>query len=332
MVQQFKVANTKRLSMIKYPILVLVGFLILLIVFLLRDYFEHQVGIGTQKGEGFLQINVTTNPGVGFSLLKESSVWPYLLQGALVIIFLITFLFTANKTLLVLLPLILFGGLSNVIDRAIPIKVGSTLEYNSVLDYFQFLGTSAIFNFADICIVGGFVLIFLMMIFEFFVDFKKEKNKKSLNKQINGWKDLDATQREGWDKFENNKCVFCNYQLMIKEQKNIICSNESCSYIRLIDQAKPINVENSINCVICNHELIRKVDDKGFEFLACSRFNEGCYFTKKANFNDKNDDFIKKVNHQSPTENNNLSQQKTPDLDNKKTDQNNQETKSETTN
>ncbi|WP_027122142.1 signal peptidase II [[Mycoplasma] imitans] len=279
-IKQFKAANTKNLIKIKYPIFAGIGFLILLIVFVLRDYFL-KLGIGHSSSTGFITINVITNSGVGFSLFNQNPVAPYMLQILLTLIFLVTFIFTKNKALIVLLPLIAFGGLSNVIDRSIPIMLkDGNIEHNSVLDYFQFFRSSAIFNFADVCIVSGFVLIFLTFVIDIFLDFKNKNNKKtSTNKQIHGWKNITLEERNKWSAWADHKCVFCNHEMLINNSQ-VICSNEECLYIDLINDAKPISVENEENCIICNNEMIKKVNDKQFSFLACSRFNEKCYYTK----------------------------------------------------
>ncbi|WP_391517074.1 signal peptidase II [Mycoplasmoides gallisepticum] len=281
LIRQFKAANTKKLIKIKYPNLAVMGFFVLLIVFVLRDYFL-KLGIGHSTSTGFITINVITNSGVGFSLFNQNPAVPYLLQSLLTIIFLITFIFSKNKALIVLLPLITFGGLANVIDRSVPITLSNgTVETNSVLDYFQFFRSSAIFNFADICIVTGFALIFLTFVVDIFLDSKK-KNKKTVsttNKQLHGWKSIPLEERNKWNDWADHKCVFCNQQMMINSNE-VICSNEECAYIDLINNAKPISVENQENCLICNSEMIKKVDDKQASFLACSRFNEKCYYTK----------------------------------------------------
>ncbi|QMT98703.1 signal peptidase II [Mycoplasma tullyi] len=282
LIRQFKAANTKQLIKIKYPILVLMGFVILLIVFVLRDYFL-KLGIGYTSSNGFITINVITNSGVGFSLFNQNPVVPYLLQILLTIIFLITFIFSKNKALIGLLPLITFGGLGNVIDRSIPITLSNGMvENNSVLDYFQFFKSSAIFNFSDICIVTGFVLIFVMFVVDVFMDLKNKYKKSSstTNKQLHGWKSVPEQERSKWNQWDDHKCVFCDHKMMIHE-KEVICSNEQCEYIDLINNAKPISVENEENCLICKNEMIKKVDDKQVSFLACSRFNEKCYYTKK---------------------------------------------------
>ncbi|MDC4163525.1 signal peptidase II [Mycoplasma sp. T363T] len=287
-IKQFKIANTKKLVKIKYPILFGVGIVILLIVFLLRNYFLN-LGIGYKTEEGFININVITNKGVGFSLFNSNPAIPYLLQILLTTVFLITFVFCKNIALIAFLPLIAFGGLSNVIDRSIPIKLSNTaIENNSVLDYFQFFKSSAIFNFADICIVIGFVLIFLNFFIELFVDFKNKNKNNSTNKQIHGWKNIPEDERVKWSTWNDNKCVFCNQQMLIKD-KQVICSNQNCSYIDLINEAKPLSVENQEICIICNNEMIKKSSDKISSFLACSRFNEGCYYTKNNKTLENND-------------------------------------------
>ena len=108
----------------------------------------------------FLSITYVKNTGAAFSILEGNK---YLLIGisAVALLFLIRFIFLDKKISkfdMVSYSLILSGIIGNLIDRII---------HNGVIDYihFQIFNYDApIFNFADICIVFGVIMVMYVLV------------------------------------------------------------------------------------------------------------------------------------------------------------------------
>lgn len=156
----------------------------MLIVFLLRNRFypfldpesNNQVVI---ENNGFINIVLITNSGIGFSALSDKTAIVYAIQSIVMILIFVWFLFSKNIDFLITLAMIFSGALANIIDRA-------TSGNNTVLDYFQFWFGGAIFNFADSTIVCGFIALFICYLVRFILQIihdKKIKNN-SINEEL----------------------------------------------------------------------------------------------------------------------------------------------------
>lgn len=122
----------------------------------------------------FFSIYYIENDGAAFSILGGATV--ILIIVSLVAIFILDRFITKeniNTKLGILSYGMIFAGIiGNLIDRCL---------YGSVIDYLSFniFGYSApVFNFADICIVVGFLFIVIQMIRNEF----SERNVKNINK------------------------------------------------------------------------------------------------------------------------------------------------------
>ena len=128
------------------------------------------------------------NTGIAFSGFSQiSPVFVYFIQSIPIVIGFFVFIFSKSINLDVALCLLMFGGLSNVIDRALVDNYASnnylnTLEtVNAVVDYFEFdktfIKNFAVFNFPDIYISVGVLYLVSMVIYFSIKDYKKEKLK-----------------------------------------------------------------------------------------------------------------------------------------------------------
>lgn len=107
----------------------------------------------------FFSLTYVRNTGAAFSIL-EGKISFFVLLSIAILIYFIYFLFRIKTIKLgyqIVYSLLLGGIIGNLIDR---------IFYGAVIDYLDFqFGTYqfAIFNFADICIVVGGILLFLLM-------------------------------------------------------------------------------------------------------------------------------------------------------------------------
>lgn len=118
---------------------------------------------------GFFRLTYVRNTGAAFSLFENKQIFLIIITIialAVMIYFLKNKLF--NKSEIIIYSLIISGILANLIDR---IFRGYVVDY---LDFTIFKYNFPIFNFADIMIVGGCILLVVSM----FIGEKKCKNLK----------------------------------------------------------------------------------------------------------------------------------------------------------
>ncbi len=115
-----------------------------------------------------LHLTYSENRGAAFSILYGKTEL-LMVVNSLLILFLLYLLIRKKLThplAVFSTTLIISGGIGNMIDRFIR-------EGSFVVDYIDFrLINFAIFNFADICVVGG---VCLMMLYTIFFEGKEEK-------------------------------------------------------------------------------------------------------------------------------------------------------------
>ena len=108
----------------------------------------------------FLSITYVTNDGAAFNILSGGR-WFFIIAGLIALIFIIKFIMLDTKVSKfdrMAYSLVLSGIVGNLIDR---------IFYGKVIDYIDFnlFGYDApIFNFADICIVVGVIMIVFILI------------------------------------------------------------------------------------------------------------------------------------------------------------------------
>ena len=179
----FLECNTPRLLIIKSAILISVLTVVITIVFVVRDslspYYSHS-GDNTIIENGFINIVLTLNKGIGFGGLQDNTAAVYALQSIVMLFMLAWILFADRCEFFVSLSMVVSGALSNILDRAT-----STILEHAVLDYFQFWFGGAIFNFADVCVVVGFIILVISFIVHWVMEWvqdAKESKKAHLEK------------------------------------------------------------------------------------------------------------------------------------------------------
>jgi signal peptidase II len=117
------------------------------------------LGEAWPSSDDFVCILYTRNTGVSFSMLSGHPEVLIVLQSALFAAVAFAFVFTYRRLrhplLQTALCWIACGGLGNLIDR---ILFGYVIDFISV-------GTFPIWNFADMCIVGGCILLGIYILF-----------------------------------------------------------------------------------------------------------------------------------------------------------------------
>ena len=117
------------------------------------------LGEAIPSQDAFFAIRFTINTGVSFSLLSGHLEVLIVLQSvlfaAVTIACVATYLRMRHPVLQTGLVWVVSGGAGNLIDR---------VSYGYVVDYIS-VGTFPVWNFADMCIVGGCILIGIFILF-----------------------------------------------------------------------------------------------------------------------------------------------------------------------
>ena len=120
--------------------------------------------------KGFMKLTFTKNTGASFGMLRNHTLFLTIITSVfvLVMLYVIVSKRTTSKLMNTALILITAGGIGNLYDRIV---------YGYVVDYFEFTFVNyAVFNFADVLINIGAVILFVYLIF---IDrgFLQKKNK-----------------------------------------------------------------------------------------------------------------------------------------------------------
>lgn len=123
---------------------------------------------------------IVPNPGISFSAFTDASpAVIYLIQAIPCALTLLLFLFLNDKLTYFGLLIVFFGGLSNIIDRALPLDLiignGVIFPSNAVVDYIPLIKTYA--NLPDIFISFGAALSVLGLIIYIIKIYRNEKQK-----------------------------------------------------------------------------------------------------------------------------------------------------------
>jgi len=112
-----------------------------------------QLGEAIPSQDAFVAIRYTINTGVSFSLFSGHPETLIVLQSVLFVAVAIACIMTYRKlrhpVLQTGLTWVVSGGMGNLIDR---------ISYGYVIDYIS-VGSFPVWNFADMCIVGGCILL-----------------------------------------------------------------------------------------------------------------------------------------------------------------------------
>lgn len=161
------------LFLVKNLFIKLLAFIIIGLVVMGSSFITRQIFIDNFPNR------IIPNPGISFSALANASASViYLVQAIPCVLTFFLFLFLNNKLIYCSLLIIFFGGLSNIIDRALPLDLivsgGIRFPDNAVVDYIPLIRTYA--NLPDIFISIGAVLSVLSLIIYIIKVYRSERS------------------------------------------------------------------------------------------------------------------------------------------------------------
>ena len=128
-----------------------------------------EIGDAFPSQDSFFAIRFVINTGASFNFFSGHTEALIILQSALFAIVIVACIVTYRKlrhpVLQTGLVWIVTGGLGNLIDR---------IMYGYVIDFIS-VGTFPVWNFADMCIVGGCILLGIYILFIYGKDKKTPK-------------------------------------------------------------------------------------------------------------------------------------------------------------
>jgi len=117
------------------------------------------IGEALPSQDSFFAIRYTINTGVSFSMLEGHREVLIVLQFILIVVvtaaLIITYIRLRHSALQTGLCWIVVGGAGNLIDR---LTLGYVVDFISV-------GTFPVWNFADMCVVGGVIVLAVYLLF-----------------------------------------------------------------------------------------------------------------------------------------------------------------------
>lgn len=175
---------------IKTIVFLIVSILVLSTCFGMREAILNSKETSWVLIPGFLNIYITQNPGIAFSgLANQSSSIVYLVQSLPIIVGGIVFIFSSKIFLDISILFLFFGGLSNIVDRAIVdyypnnSYLNSLETVNTVVDYFQFsesfISNFAIFNLPDVYVIFSVILLVISILINFVKEYRENKGNES---------------------------------------------------------------------------------------------------------------------------------------------------------
>lgn len=110
-------------------------------------------------GNEIVNLTYTENTGAAFSIMSGKQWFTIGFASVALLIFAVYIIknYRASKPAMILSSMVISGGIGNLIDR---IRIGYVVDYIEVR-LFRF----AIFNFADICVTVGIVLLMIYVLF-----------------------------------------------------------------------------------------------------------------------------------------------------------------------
>ncbi|MGL5591423.1 MAG: signal peptidase II [Mycoplasmoidaceae bacterium] len=188
----FKKANNKNTAIWKIVIFCFLALVVILPSFLIRDFMLNSENQDFNFMGNFIEGNIVSNTGVGLSIANGNPVLAYVLQGFSTFIPLVIFLFSQKKLMDIGTLLMFFGGMSNFIDRSIYdnfihlANAPGIVPENAVVDYwrFGFVSNSFIFNYADLFISIGIILLIISLVFILVNVWKEDEKKEKIKKEV----------------------------------------------------------------------------------------------------------------------------------------------------
>ena len=119
------------------------------------------IGDAIPSADSFFAIRYTINTGVSFSLFEGHTGALIAMQAVLLVVisaaFTVTYVKLRHPLLQTGLCWIAAGGAGNLIDR---------ISYGHVVDFIS-VGSFPVWNFADMCVVGGCILLGIFLLFRY---------------------------------------------------------------------------------------------------------------------------------------------------------------------
>lgn len=162
------------LLLVKNLLIKLLAFIIIGLIVIGSSFIVRQIFIDNYPDR------IVPNPGISFSAFANASpAVIYLIQAIPCVLTFVLFLFLNDKLTYFGLLIVFFGGLSNIIDRALPLDliIGNGIKFpsNAVVDYIPLIRTYA--NLPDIFISFGAALAVLGLIIYIIKVYRNEKQK-----------------------------------------------------------------------------------------------------------------------------------------------------------
>lgn len=140
--------------------------------------------------KNFLHITYSTNPGMAFGMMGDTSQrWLFIVISILAILGFGAYLYLGHADGIlggIAMSMIISGGIGNMIDRfGFGFYVNPQTGVGEVVDFIDFCGIwNAIFNGADSFVCVGAGLLILSLIIELKKEYANEKAKKAENADI----------------------------------------------------------------------------------------------------------------------------------------------------
>lgn len=128
-------------------------------------------------GKEWLNLTYQENTGAAFSILEGQQLFLIVLTSIIIIGLVVVMVMkkVKRKPYIWAFALMIAGGLGNLIDR---IFLGYVIDFIDVR-----IINFAVFNFADICAVCGGILLFVFVIYDEIVEWKKRRKTRSVASQ-----------------------------------------------------------------------------------------------------------------------------------------------------
>lgn len=139
---------------------------------------EHSVPLLKIGGKEWLNLTYEENTGAAFSIFEGQQIFLIILTSIIIVALLVVMLMKKVKRTPYIwaFSLMLAGGIGNLIDR---VFLGYVVDFIDVR-----VINFAVFNFADICAVCGGILLFVFVVYDEIVDWrKKKKSKKAVDSE-----------------------------------------------------------------------------------------------------------------------------------------------------
>ncbi|MGL4768641.1 MAG: signal peptidase II [Mycoplasmoidaceae bacterium] len=173
---------TKKNILTKLISIIFTVIIVIIPAFVIRDFVLKKGKLNFDIIHNFIDGKVAFNSGIAFSIFGDHPGAVIALE--IITISLVFILFLLNRFVVFDfgISLIFTSGLSNIIDRQLVDFFQGQIYYHKVVDYiqFHFIANSAIFNWQDMFVIIGIILLSLIIFFKIIlIDKTKEVRDKN---------------------------------------------------------------------------------------------------------------------------------------------------------